>query len=104
MLESHVEFRTMLRAISDAHLDFITKTEAEILALIDAGYKNEEIADAMRIDASTVRRHVHDLAHKVFDGTDAPADRDKLRTWIPRHFKCCTRSVQKMLNNGRMLA
>jgi hypothetical protein len=51
-----------------------------------------------------VRRHVADVCHKVFDPTEIPQHREKLRSWTPEHFTCCTLGVQKMIENDRTLA
>lgn len=103
MQQSNFDPKAVLHVISDTHYRFVNEEEARILALVELGYKNEEIATMLEVDTSTVRRHVHDIAHKVFDSTDVPPDRDKLRTWIPRHFECCTKGVQEMLESGQIL-
>lgn len=51
---------------------------------------------------ATVRRHLADLEHKVFDLTDIPPSRGKLATWVRRHFACCTRNAREMIENDRI--
>jgi DNA-binding NarL/FixJ family response regulator len=43
----------------------LTRREREVLALIDAGLSNKEIAVRLHIEVSTVKNHVHNLLEKV---------------------------------------
>jgi DNA-binding NarL/FixJ family response regulator len=43
----------------------LTRREREVLALIDAGLSNKEIAVRLHIETSTVKNHVHNLLEKV---------------------------------------
>lgn len=93
----------LVRELRERHVPFLTGTEGRILAFMEEGYTNEEVAELMEVAAATVRRHVADLCHKVFDLTDIPPQREKLRSWIPLHYACCTLGVQKLIENDQKL-
>ncbi len=92
-LETSIRFR---------HVHFISEIEMRCLAAMDLGYTNGEIAVGLAVAPSTVRRHVAELVHKVFDLTEIHGDRDKLRTWARRHFECCTRAAQEMIAGAQI--
>ena len=54
----------------DAHL---TARQLEILALIDRGLSNKEIARRLRIELPTVKNHVHNILDKLGVGRRADA-------------------------------
>ena len=91
------------RQLRERHVPFLTGTEGRILAFIEEGYTNEEAAELMDVAPATVRRHVADLCHKVFDLTEIPPQREKLRSWIPLHYACCTLGVQKLIENDQKM-
>jgi len=43
----------------------LTGRESEILALIDRGFTNKEIASRLRVSVATVKNHVHNLLEKL---------------------------------------
>lgn len=43
----------------------LTKTEAEVIALIGQGYDNKEAADILRIQYQTVKNHIYNLTNKL---------------------------------------
>ena len=43
----------------------LTRREREIVALIDRGFTNREIASALRIELPTVKNHVHNILDKL---------------------------------------
>jgi two-component system nitrate/nitrite response regulator NarL len=43
----------------------LTRREVEIVALIDAGFSNKQIASRLRIEIATVKNHVHHLLEKL---------------------------------------
>ncbi|MBW1994287.1 MAG: response regulator transcription factor, partial [Deltaproteobacteria bacterium] len=45
--------------------DILTTREMEILSLVAAGIKNEEIADRLCISPHTVRTHVYNICKKI---------------------------------------
>ena len=50
---------------SKIELNVLTARETEILALISAGTKNEEIADKLCISPHTVRTHIYNIFKKI---------------------------------------
>ncbi len=101
MLEGHLEPRTLLRVLEERHVRFLSETDATYLAHLDMGYTNAEIAVALTVTEATVRRHVSSLARRIFDMTELPATRDRVRAWSPRHYGCCTVAVVEMIENAR---
>ena len=101
MLEAHLEPRTLLRALEERHVRYLTESDVTYLGYLDMGYTNGEIARALTVTEATVRRHVANLAHRVFDLTELPPTRDRLKAWTPRHFGCCTALVAEMIENAR---
>ena len=69
--------------IREAHYYFLTALESEVLSLMNQGLDNGEIAAWMGCSDATVRRHVGDIAHKVFDTTRVPPKRERLVAWFP---------------------
>ena len=53
--------------------DNLTSRELEVLALIDAGLSNKEIAVRLRIEVATVKNHVHHLLEKLHVSSRAEA-------------------------------
>jgi len=49
----------------EIQLSELTSREEEVLALIDEGYTNQEIADALFIECGTVKNHVHKILKKL---------------------------------------
>lgn len=90
--------------ITVRHFRNVTPSEARILAFVLQGYGSEEAASLIGVTAATVRRHVAELCHEVFDLTDIPQDRDKLREWAREHLACCIPLVKEMIENDRRLA
>lgn len=89
--------------LSQRHCYGISQSELRILWLLDQGYRNDEIASLTGVAAATVRRHVANLCQRVFDPTDIPPERDKLRTWVREHLGCCTLGVQEMIENAQAM-
>lgn len=104
MFQSAMAPRTMWKVLVDLHYKLIHPVEARILSLLAEGYSNEEAACLMGVTPATVRRHMADLCHRIFDATDIPAEREKLRTWIQQHAGCCAPLVQEMIENDRKSA
>lgn len=45
--------------------DDLTNAESKVLALVDVGYSNQEIAQAMSIAVGTVKSHLHRSYEKL---------------------------------------
>ena len=58
-----------------ADLPALSQREAEVLALIERGLSNKEIAVRLTIELPTVKNHVHSLLRKLQVGTRAEAAR-----------------------------
>lgn len=56
------------QAAPPAEVDALTPREREVLALIDGGCSNKEIARRLCIELSTVKNHVHNLLGKLGAG------------------------------------
>lgn len=74
------------------------------LAALECGYTAAECANGLAVTPATIRRHLVGMQCKVFDFTDINGDPHKLRTWVRRHFSCCTRSAVAMIENGQIFA
>lgn len=92
------------REIRHRHFKSLSPTEARVLAYVLQGYGSEHTATLMEVTAATVRRHVADLCHGVFDLTEIPQDRNMLRTWAGEHLDCCMPLVREMIENDRKFA
>jgi two-component system nitrate/nitrite response regulator NarL len=58
--------RTLARTTADPAADtFLTARELEIVALIDEGLSNKEIAARLVIEIATVKNHVHNILEKL---------------------------------------
>ena len=55
----------------------LTPREAEVLALVEAGLTNDEIAETLGITRNAVRYHLKDLHGKLGTGSE----RERLRSW-----------------------
>lgn len=104
MFQGIIAPAALRRQIEVSHVSFLTGSEGRLLAFMEEGYTNEEVAELMEVAPATVRRHVADLCHKVFDLTDIPPQRENLRSWIPVHYTCCTLGVRKLIENDQKLA
>lgn len=104
MIQSVVGPSELWQAIQGRHYKSLTPTEARVLAYILQGYGSEQTAMLMDVTAPTVRRHVAELCHKVFDLTEIPQDRNMLRTWGWEHQGCCAPLVKEMIENDREIA
>ena len=104
MFQSALSPNVLWTVLVDLHYKIITPVEARILSLVAEGYTNEEISSLIDMTSATVRRHVAGLCHRIFDATDVPAERDKLRTWIEHHAGCCSPLVREMIENDRKIA
>ena len=61
------------QANPDATTDLLTPREIEILALIDGGLTNQQIASRLSLTVHTVKNHVHNLLGKLGVGSRAEA-------------------------------
>lgn len=52
-----------------AHAHQLTAREADVLGLINRGYSNQEIADALVISLSTVKKHIYNIFSKTGAGS-----------------------------------
>jgi DNA-binding CsgD family transcriptional regulator len=95
---------TLWAVLANLHYKVITPLEARILSLLAQGYSNDEIAVLVNQTAGTIRRHVADLCHRVFETTEVPQSREKLKAWIDPHRVCCIPLVQEMIENDRKIA
>jgi hypothetical protein len=95
---------TLWKAIQQRHCRTLSGAECRVLALVLQGYSNDECARLLGVAAPTVRRHVADMCQKVFDVTEIPPEREKLRIWGPEHLDCCHPLVKEMIENDRKLA
>lgn len=101
MMEDHWNPMALAHILTERHLRYLTELDMRYLAHIEIGYTNAELADLFCVTEATVRRHVGDLVHKVFDATELPGDRAKLQAWTRRHFACCTQAAAEMIENAR---
>jgi hypothetical protein len=104
MVQSVMEPGTLWAVLENLHYKLITPPEARILSLLAQGYTNEEIGVLTGLSTGTVRRHVADLCHRIFEATEIPQGRDKLRSWIEPHLDCCIPLVREMIENAREIA
>jgi len=93
--------KALWKVLIDLHYKRITPVEARVLAYIEGGYDNNEIAALMDSTPGTVRRHAADLCHRIFETTEIPQEREKLRSWIAPHQGCCVPLVKEMVENDR---
>lgn len=91
----------MWTALRERHYRLINPVEARVLALVAQGYNAQEAAGLMDVTPATVRRHVAEVCHRVFETTEIPPERDKLRAWIAPHLTCCIPLVHEMIENDR---
>ncbi|NJD63694.1 MAG: hypothetical protein FIB00_00375 [Chloroflexi bacterium] len=98
---SVIEPADLWREIVDRHCRAISPPEARILALLVQGYRSEEAALLMGVSGATIRRHVAELSHRVFEFTEVPHEHEKLRVWAREHLTCCVPLVYEMIENDR---
>ena len=86
------------------HVHFLSELEMRCLAALEVGYTTNETAESLGVTDATVRRHLADIEHKVFDLTDVAPSRGKLATWVRRPFACCAQNAREMIENDRIFA
>lgn len=96
-----IEPARMWTALRERHYRLINPVEARVLALVAQGYNAQEAARLMDVTPATVRRHVAEVCHRLFETTEIPQERDKLRVWIAPHLTCCIPLVHEMIENDR---
>ena len=94
--------KELFAALDSRHVHFLSELEMRCLAALEVGYTTAEIAEGLEISEPTVRRHLADLEHKVFDLTGIPPSRGKLATWVRRKFDCCTQNAHEMIKNNQI--
>ena len=60
---------------SDSAMEPLTAREAEILALLEDGLTNQQIALRLSVTVHTVKNHVHNLLNKLGVGSRAEASK-----------------------------
>jgi predicted transcriptional regulator len=83
--------------LDSTHVRFLSELEMRCLAALEVGYTTAETAEGLGLAEPTVRRHLAELEHKVFDLTNIPPSRGKLATWVRRHFACCAQNAHGMI-------
>lgn len=73
-----------LRRLRSLDMNHLTHRELEIIALIDEGLSNKEIAVRLRIEIQTVKNHVHNILEKLdLDGRRAAVRFARERGLLP---------------------
>lgn len=98
-IEGLSEERELVRALDSRHLSFLGELDMRLLAASEFGYTVEAMVAAFGRSEATIRRHLAELKHSVFDFLDLQESTPLLNHWTRRHFACCTREAQKMIEN-----
>lgn len=68
-----------LDEIEEAHQNKLTSREQQVLKLISSGKKNQEIADELYVDISTIKSHINNIYKKT-----GLKNRKELRFYCPK--------------------
>lgn len=93
----------LLRLLDSRHLPYLSEFETHLLAAAEFGYSVEQMVVAFGRSEATVRRHLADLKHQVFDFLELPDSTTLLNHWTRRHFPCCTAQAMEMIENCQIL-
>ena len=95
--------RELVRLLDSRCLPFLNEFEMRILAACEFGYTAEEMVVGFGKSEATVRRHLADVSHRVFDFLGIDENRPRLNHWTRRHFVCSTKEAQKMIESYQIL-
>ena len=93
----------LVRSLDSRHLRYLSEFEMRPLAALEFGYSVEAMVTRFGKSEATIRKHLAELKHSVFDFLGLPESTPLLNHWTRRHFVCCTREAQKMIENCHIL-
>jgi hypothetical protein len=94
----------VLRLLDSRHLKYLAEFEVRLLAAAEFGSSVAQMAVGLGKSEATVRRHLADLKHRVFDFLELEESTTLLNHWTRRHFPCCTGEAQKMIESCQILS
>ena len=89
----------VLRLLDSRHLRYLDEFETRLLAASEFGYPVEVMVAGFGRSEATIRRHLAQLKHRVFDFLDLEETTPLMNHWTRRHFGCCTRIAQEMIES-----
>jgi hypothetical protein len=90
--------------LDSRHLSYLGEFETRLLAALEFGYSVEAMVTGFHKSEATMRRHIADLKHRVFDYIDLTESTTLLNHWTRRHFPCCTQHAHEMIQNCQILS
>lgn len=94
----------LVRLLDSRHLRFLDEFDTRILAAVEFGYSVEQMVVGLGRSEATIRKHLADLKHGVFDFLGLPESTPLLNHWTRRHFECCTRNAREMIDNCQIFS
>lgn len=89
----------VLRLLDSRHLRYLSEAEMRLLAASEFGYTVEQMTAGFGRSEATMRRHLAHLKQQIFDFIELEENTPLLNHWTRRHFPCCTKNAQEMIEN-----
>lgn len=94
--------RERLAMLRGWHTPGLSWRQKQCVCALELGYTLEETAASVGRTASTVRRHVAEAEHRVFDGRGVTAHHGLLAKWVREHYPCCMQPCGELIESDQL--
>lgn len=94
--------RERLECIRSWHATALTWRQKQAIAAIELGYTLNETASLIDRTPATVRRHLADAEHRIFDTHDVIPHHGLLTKWAHEHYECCMTPCGELIANDQL--
>lgn len=94
--------RERLHRVRAWHARDLPWRQKQVIAALELGYTLEETAVLMDRSLPTVRRHVAEAEHRIFDVHDVIPHHGLLAKWCREHYDCCMHPYNELIANDQL--
>lgn len=86
------------------HAPALTWREKQVIAATELGYTTAETAELIDREEPTVRHHLGEAQHKIFDLAEVTPSRALLSRWCREHYSCCMGPCLELIETDQLFA
>jgi hypothetical protein len=103
-VQALVDEKKLVELLDSRCLRFLGEFDLRILAASEFGYSVDEMVAGFGRSQATIHRRIRHLRENVFDFLGLDSSVPLLNHWTRRHFPCCTREAQQMIENCQIFS